>query len=274
MPLVALLMVAYLTPQASAQTTSADTVGLNIPWLHHYGTGTYELDDRRVFMLAIRAQPTILPFTDRPFGISLRLAGGLGWHGTEIPDAQSTIRFFTFVPGVSFDILAAERLLLRPYVDFGFGRIATANEWLGIGGVGILSEWLFPWRRFELALEPEVQYTLTASKERLPDNELFMAALRVDLRHPLWFTWMGAQTDLGGYVEVAGAWGATDIDPSISQTVELRRHLELGVSFGQNPRPKIWLFRVPRFTVAFRFASDFRGLRLSFGDRKLRLPPR
>ena len=41
-----------------------------------------------------------------------------------------------------FDRPTAERLLLRPYVDLGFGRIATENEWLGIGGVGILSEWL------------------------------------------------------------------------------------------------------------------------------------
>jgi hypothetical protein len=156
----------------------------------------------------------------------------------------------------------------------GVVRDVNFDTWMGLGAIGTELEWVFPLNRFEIGVEPTVGYSRTFSSDPLVEDELFAGFLMLDIRHPLDFRMLGEQADLGVYGLYSNFWGDTDLDATTSNTVEIERQLEFGVSFGLNPRPKILMFRVPRLSVGYRFGKEFKGLRITLSERRLRLPPR
>jgi hypothetical protein len=40
---------------------------------------------------------------------------------------------------------------------------------------------------------------------------------------------------------------------------------EIGITFGSTPLPRFWKFNIPRVLIGYRFAENFRGIRIKFG---------
>lgn len=260
---------------ARAQVDAPTSFDANIPYAHYYGTGTYRLGDQRVYALSLRARFPLGAFTPERVGFNIRASGMVAWQQIPVTDSlRATLPFFTIVPGMGLDIPIGRRVVLQPFLDAGVVRDVEFDTWLALGTVGTEVEWVFPWKRFEIGIEPTLGYSRTFSSDELARDELLAAYLMLDVRHGLGFRLAGEQADLGGYVLYSGFWGDTDLSGTVSTTVEIERQIEFGVSFGTNPRPKIWFLRLPRVSVGYRFGKELRGLRISFSDRRLRLPPR
>ena len=184
------------------------------------------------------------------------------------------IPFVTLVPGLEVRLRLSDRALLMPFVDVGVAWTTRTKDATALTSVGIRGEFLFPAGRFELALQPHVLVSEAWARDDFFGDGLFLTSLTADVRHPLWFTLGGSQTDIGVYGTVGRYWGDTDIKVGEAQIIELRREVEFGLSIGQNPRTRIWFLRVPRLSLGFRISNDLTGFRVGFGDRILRLPPR
>ena len=257
----------------SAQEESR-VADVNLPYAYYYGIGSFKVGEDRVRLLRLSGRPTLKPSEEGSVGWALRLGASAAVlePGPMSEETVESLSGFFFVPGIEAQIPVGKRGLLRPFVDLGFFKELDGGPTALIATTGIESEFVFPAQRFELALEPRLVYSYSASSDPLYDDDFLAALLKLDARHPLWFTIAGARADAGVYVEVSGFWGDVDFGAAASRVQEIDRQLEFGVSLGTNPRPKIWIFRMPRLTVGFRVGNEFQGFRIRFGDRTTRLP--
>lgn len=259
---------------AAAGQVSPDSIDINIPYAHYYGTGVYWVGEQRVYILGLRGRVQVHDFGPQRIGVAIRAAGTMVWQQVARGDSSwMTYPLITLTPGIELAVPIGSRALLRPFADAGIARHVEAAQWLGLGAFGMGLEWVFPWKRMEIGVEPRAAYGRSFASDPLFDDEILAAILQMDLRHPVPLRIAGAASDVGPYVLVARFWGDLDLDPT-SRVADVDRHVELGVSFGTNPSPKVWLFRLPRVRVGYRFGPNFRGLRIGFSDRRLRLPPR
>jgi hypothetical protein len=83
-------------------------------------------------------------------------------------------------------------------------------------------------------------------------------------RHPLPFSIGSSQGDLSLYYirrQYVDAFIARDdLDP-----LEIRYTNEIGFTFGTTPKVKLWIVRLPRIGLGYRWGPNARGVRLNFG---------
>lgn len=244
---------------------------INWAFSHYYGLGGYSVPELRATVIGGRARPTLLSHEGRRLGINLRLGGYLALLNYTSPTEvlNSSLSAFTVVPGVELVVPVSPHVTLRPFLDIGLIQDLNIKERALLSGTGLLAEVVVPWRTFEIGVEPMASYVFSESRRAELEDALWSVDLRLDVRHPLGFMFYGAQADAGIYVQLSRFWGDTDL----ATATKVERQVELGFSLGTNPRPRVFLFRLPRLSVGYRFGTNFSGLRVHFGDRITRLPP-
>ncbi len=245
------------------------------------GIAGYETEDRSVRVLNVPVTLTLRDWHRRGWGLRLRIAGVLGVENVDgigdIPDAS--LGAFAMIPGVEVPIPLSPTSLLRPFLDVGLAfsiddADALAPSPIGISALGLRSEFVFPWRRFELGLEPRAFYSVTWSGEELRDD-YGIVALRADAQYPLFSI---ADRILTGLLYVQPAWFIDALDFSSSTeegTSSIRQQFEIGLGYAwRGDGPKIWILPVPPISVGYSFGDGLEGLRLRVGgSRLIRLPP-
>lgn len=281
----ALLSLIALTPSLAAQETRESDLDLllNYGYLGSFfdpGIAGYEIEGRTVRILNVPLNVTLRDWKDRGWGIRLRLAGVLGVENVDgigdLPDA--TVGAFALIPGIEVPIPLGERSLLRPYFDLGLAFSLDDPEELspgtvGISALGMRSEFVFPWRKFELGLEPSGFYSVTWSTDELRDD-YGVVALRADANHPLFN--IGDKT-LTGMLYMQPAWfvDALNLSTDDRQTGAIRAQMEFGVGYNWRGRaPEVWIFEIPPVSIGYSFGDGLEGIRLRVGSSRLtRLPP-
>lgn len=243
------------------------------------GIAGYAVENRNVRVLNVPLTFTLRDWEERGWGLRLTVGGVLGVENVDrvgdIPAAR--LGAFALIPGIEVPVRLG-RSLLRPFFDLG-AAFSLENEpaspgTVGIGTIGLRSEHVFPWRLFELGLEPRLTYSLTWSASELRDDYAVFS-LRADARHPV--------LDIGdhvltGVLYVQPAWfleamslagGARDA------TVAVRRQIEIGVGYNwRGDPPKLWIVDVPPVSFGYSSGDGLEGVRLRVGgDRLLHLPP-
>jgi hypothetical protein len=245
------------------------------------GIAGFETEGRSVRVLNVPVTFTIRDWKDRGWGLRLRLAGVLGVENLDaigdIPDAR--IGAFALIPGLEVPVPLSDRSLLRPFLDVGLAFATEDTDDLtpatiGVTALGLRSEFVFPWRLFELGLEPRLLYSVTWSDEELRDDYGILA-LRADAQYPL--LWIGDKR-LTGVVYFQPAWFIDAFDVSSSdmpETSDVRQQYEVGFGWDwRGEAPKIWFLPVPPVGLGFSFGDGLEGIRLRIGgSRMTRLPP-
>lgn len=272
---LALALFAPAPAESQADPGASPFGDFNLPYAYYFGIGAFTVGDDRVRAFGVVARPTL-----KEYG-----PGGVGWAlrvGASVTVLESRSGFlpqldeltgYMVVPGVEARILLGERHLLKPFVDLGVAVDDYSDATATMAGLGIESEHVFAAGDFELALTPGALFSLSRSREALYDDTFLAFRLGLDVRRPIGLRIAGARADVGLQVTGTSFWGDVGFGATPSSVTEIGRQLEVGVSFGTNPRPKVWFFRLPRLTLAFRFGTGFRGVRLGFADRMLRLAP-
>jgi hypothetical protein len=189
-----------------------------------------------------------------------------GVHGFDTPEGEVSVTAVGLVPGIEFLLPIGPRSTLRPHADFGAGTDLDSNRTVWMTALGLRSEFIFPWKRFYLGLAPGLRFS-TSWPHPTRESERFLdALLRTDARHPLWFKIKSYQPDFGPYVEYGYYIDGLEFTSISGESTEQKERWELGVSVGfRDERPKIWLLRVPRVSVGWRFGGGASGIRIRLG---------
>jgi hypothetical protein len=240
------------------------------------GIAGYETDGRSVRVLNVPVMFTIQDWKERGWGLRLRLAGVLGVEDVDgvgdLPDAS--LGSFALIPGVEVPIVLSPRSLLRPFFDIGLAFALEDPEGLspgtvGISTLGLRSEFVFPWRRFELGLEPRAFYSVTWSTDELRDD-YGVVGIRTDARYPLFD--IGDRT-LAGVLYVQPGWFVDALNLSADEEesgAAVQQQIEIGVGYNwRGNAPKLWVFSVPPVSLGYSFGDGLEGIRLRVGDSRL-----
>ncbi len=268
--------------RARAQDTPDLELGdeVNYPWTFSTtegGFGSGSAGDQSSQVLIIPVSIWLRRLTDgRKLGLRFRLTGVIGFQEFErLEDFKvESIRLGGVFPGIEFLIPLSDRSMLRPFADIGVGLTNSEIEELLLTTFGLRTEFVFPWKRWELGLEPRVQAGVSWANTELLDDEYVMLTARMDARYPLGFQIGGETPDVGAYFEPGYFANALEFTGVGGTRESIEKQYEIGVTVGfREQAPKIWFIRVPRFGVGYRFGDGLTGLRIRIGgDRVTRLP--
>jgi hypothetical protein len=253
---------------------------VNYPWTlstTEGGYGSGSAGDQSSRVLTVPVSIWLRRLTDgRKLGLRLRVTGVIGYQDFERLKRLNveSIRLGGVFPGIEFLIPLGDRSMLRPFVDIGVGLTNAEIEELLLTTFGLRTEFVFPWRRWELGLEPRGQVGRSWSNTELVDDEYVMLSARLDARYPLGFQIGGRNPDVGGYFEPGYFPNALQFTAAGGIRESAVMQYEIGFTVGfREQAPKIWFVRVPRLGVGYRFGDGLTGLRIRIGgDRVTRLP--
>ncbi len=282
--LITCAVVAFVPAGASAQVPSGDVTreDLDYPWTltgSEGGYGDVTVGDQQSRILSVPISIWIRRLEEgRKLGLRLRLTGVIGFAEFERPrdfDTRS-LRFGGIFPGIEFLIPLSPTSMLRPFADLGIGLTDGRIEEFFLSTFGMRTEFVFPWRRWELGLEPRLQGGVSRAKGTEADDGYVQITSRADARYPLGFRVGGQTPDIGAYIEPGFFLDALGFTTVSGQEIQIDQQHEVGVTLGfREQAPKIWLVRVPRLSVGYRFGDGLTGLRIRIGgDRVTPLPLR
>lgn len=275
-------LVTFPAPSAGQGVPEADPGHeVNYPWTlttTDGGVGFSSIGDQKSRVLTVPASIWLRRLTgDRAVGLRLRLTGVVGYQDFERLDEfdVESLRLGGVFPGLEVLLPLSDRSMLRPFVDIGVGLTNSEVEELLLTTFGLRTEFVFPWRRWELGLEPRAQAGFSWADTELLDQEYVLLAVRMDARYPLDFKIGGRIPDVGAYFESGyfpDGLGFSSAD-GIQGSVDFEYEVGLIVGFREQA-PKIWFIPVPRLGVGYRFGDGLTGFRIRIGgERVTRLPP-
>jgi hypothetical protein len=178
-------------------------------------------------------------------------------------------------PGIELLFKTGERSMLRPYIDVGWAATSADTTTLVYGEVGLRTEFVFPWRTWELGLEPRFSGGYAFTDIENADLGNVKISSKVDARYPLGFLIRGQTPDVGVYFEPTWYPRSINITTSAGEEREVHVQYELGVTLGfRYLAPMLCrLFRWMRLGVGWRFGDGTDGWHIRIGgDRVTRLP--
>ena len=213
----------------------------------------------------------------RTFGVRLRLTGVIGFAQFDsISEFDiNSVDLGAILPGVELLFKTGERSILRPYVDVGWGSTSSTETTLVYGELGLRTEFVWGWRRWELGLEPKLKGGYSFTDIDNVDLTHVTISAKLDARYPLGFQVGGQTPDVGVYFEPS--WDPNDIEAldSGGEQKSITTQYEVGATVGfRFLAPMLCgLFRMPRLGLGYRFGDGTGGWTIKIGgDRVIRLP--
>lgn len=213
----------------------------------------------------------------RTFGVRLRLTGVIGFAQFDsISEFDiNSVDLGAILPGVELLFKTGERSILRPYLDVGWGSTSSTETTLVYGELGLRTEFVWGWRRWELGLEPRLKGGYAFTDIDNIDLAHITISAKMDARYPLGFQIGGQTPDVGVYVQPS--WYPNDIVAldSGGEQKSITSQFEVGATAGfRFLAPMLCgLFRMPRLGLGYRFGDGTGGWTIKIGgDRVIRLP--
>lgn len=262
------LLTALAFPVGAQEPTSSDpTTALNYINAWQHGIGDYGTDQQSIRVLSIPVSITLRSLRSHPIGVNLRLTGMVAGYAFATPEeGELSVTGVALMPGLEFLIPIGPGRTLRPSVGFGAGTDLDSNRTVWMTAVSLRSEFVFPWKRFYFGVTPGVEFSASGPHVDREDDRFLGVLLRADVRHPFWFAIDAYQPDIGPYVEYGYYIDALDFTSIVGESLEQKQRWEVGVSVGfRGERPKLWIIRVPRVSVGWRFGNGVNGIRIRIG---------
>ena len=204
-------------------------------------------------------------------GFKLRVPVYFSWNHTKISDIEGgdiaySLRTLVITPGVEVLILVGEHWMLRPFAEFGAISALDIGEhaWLGSAGMRASSSWdLTGWR---LTAGGKVQYTLAWTEDWNTHDDVGSLEIGGSAGFPLWFDLLGDRPTAGAFLFPRWYFDDLMIEGPEGGSLEIRRHLELGLSFELPRQPKVLGIKLPAwYGVGYRFSDDYGAWRIYLG---------
>jgi hypothetical protein len=255
--IVSALMVIVLT----GGSARADTL---FPAVDTPGDVDHEGDQIRSIRIPINI--TLRSWHERSFGLRLRMAGTFTTNDlNEVLDGEfGEVKVSSFMPGMEVVIPIGKNHLLRPHVDLGIGLDSTTERLETLVALGLRTEFVFAGKHYFAGLEPGFKVDNRPNVD-LEDDLVFSPFLTLSGRRVLGFTIAGHQPDAGVFIETGYDFNALELTSVRSTKDAVKTQYEVGVGFGfSQSQPKIWIIRIPRIRIGYRF-GDLEGFRIRIG---------
>ena len=230
---------------------------------------------QRASLLGIRPTFTIRSWETNAWGLRARLAiqfAGLDFRSDDGVDLEK-VSLAAIVPGIEFVFPTGLRSLFRPFLDVGVGSSTGLDNPALIAAVGAQQEFVFPAGRFELSLEPKLEYS-RAFVNGARDDDYGALSAYTDARHPLPFRIGGRRPELGVYFKGSYLFSPLDFRSLDGEGKSVDYEFQVGALFTFKKPPKLWFIPVPMIGFGYAFGDDWSGIRIRVGgDRLFRLPP-
>ena len=244
----------------------------NYPYTHDIGFAGYDAGEQQVFNLKIPVSHLLRNPEERPWGLRLRLPISFGIYGLTLGDFLEdldfdvdNVRTVTFVPAAEFLIPLSEHWMLKPRQDLGVGKDFQGGDWVLIMATEVQGLYTKPWKNLVFTFGTGVKYSFSDSNRGLYDDDFARIELGFDALIPFGLDVGKRRVDFSLYVIGRHYFRELVFDQVLNDPLVIEQEGEIGITIGSTPLPRIWKFNVPRFLIGYRFAENFRGLRIKFG---------
>ncbi len=242
--------------------------GIRLALLAEYGAVDQKtVEGRSVQIYRIPIGFRLRDEADHRWGLKLMLPVSIGGTelraATDVGDLVERIETVTIYPGVELQLPVGDRWFLRPYAEVGvisaFGdrgseEVYTAGmKWrVELGATRI---------RWRLGGEGTFSVGTSPSGQSIDFMEF---AVGPEVSMPLGFEVGGRAADLAPYA-IYRRFSGLEIPIPDREPASLEEQVEVGVTFGTEPRHEVWGVPMPRFGVAYRFGDGLDTWRIVFG---------
>jgi len=233
--------------------------------LRQGGTGAgASASSLQVFRLPLAA--TLLDAGGRPWGLDLTFPVSLGFYNLDtassVGDVVARVSTVSVAPGVEFLVPVSRRWVLKPYGEVSLGMTTSGESTEVQYAAGIKARGDYESGPYHLAAGLGAHYaSVRAARVDVGDYTTLEAGL--DIQRRLGFS-------VGGGDASAGIYGIGRWFPDLRITgagdriLNVKRVLEVGVSFSTAPELTLLKVKLPWLAVGYRFGDMFRGIRVSF----------
>jgi hypothetical protein len=237
------------------------------PFVFGLAGGDSATPDTKVYDLRIPASFKIFSADDDDWGLRLRFVLYAGVYNFSIDDAiDLDLRFQSLAatPGVEFLLPVGKGWILKPFAEIGYGRDFDNALDFGVWSVGMRTIATWPVKKFHLSFGTKFQFLSTVFGDFELTDEFGEVRLGFDARHPLPFTLGGSQGDFSVFF-IRRQYIDAFIDREDLEPLTIKYTNEIGFTFGTTPKIKLWIVKLPRIGIGYRWGSNARGVRLNFG---------
>lgn len=272
---VILILISILATALSAQAPPAelDPEGVeNYPYTHDIGFAGYDAGEQQVVNVKIPVSRLFRDPEQLPWGLRLRFPVSFGVYGLTLGDFLEDLDFdverikaLTFVPAAEFLIPLNERWMLKPRQDLGVGKDFEGGDWILIMATEVQGIYTRPWKNLVFTFGSGVKYSFSDSNRGLYDDDFARLQVGLDTLIPFGLDVGKRRVDFSLYLIGRHYFRALVFDQLVHDPLVIEQEGEVGITFGSTPLPRIWKFNIPRLLIGYRFAENFRGLRIKFG---------
>ena len=244
-----------------------------------FGTGYYQVgENKEVYVL--RFQPMFTHrfkydsvFKDRELVLEFKLPVTFGVHnfnfgdifGGEFPDS---IQQISFTPGLEIKLPVSNRWNLRFYGNLGYGSdTLKGGERAWIYWAGFKSRFVFPIKALTLGIiNGYGGHGYTPNHGNSGNLSSLMNGLELDV--PIGKI-ASSEKPFFLKTHVMNFWYFDNVDFMIDpekELISLGSEWEIGLAVGKAQRIKLWLFRIDRIGLGYRFSPKSNGIRIYFSS--------
>jgi hypothetical protein len=186
--------------------------------------------------------------------------------GREVSDKVETV---SVVPGVELSVALPRGFVLKPFAEIGVGKETSGGS--GSGSVLIYSAGVKTRREQTISGDYVLSFggglDWAGSTTTDGDKIQGFATLEVglDFRRLLAVTRQGRQLDASVFFVVHRFLSDVEFERFQARPVRIEKQFEVGLTFGVEPRFKLWRLKAPRIGVSYRFGDGLEAYRINFG---------
>lgn len=256
---------------AQEPPVEADSEGLsNYPYSQDVGFGGYDAGQQEVVILRIPITHLIRSPEEHRWGLRLRVPISFGIYNLKFLDflegiESERLRATTVVPEVEFLVPLSKRWTLKPRIGAGLGKDFHGGQTILLGTTKLQAVYTNPWRNLLFTFGSGVEYSFSNSRDGLYDDDFARVEIGLDTLIPFGLDVGSRRVDFSLFIIGRHYFRELIFGQVLDEPIVVEEEYEVGFTFGSTPRPRIWKFKVPRLLIGYRFADDFRAIRIKFG---------
>lgn len=260
-----LLLHGHMCSKVLAQET--DLAPINFAYATWIGSGYYQLEDRKLYVLRIPVAIPIRSVNDDHWGINLLLPVTFAYEQFNYNFLDFTIddiQGAAFVPGVEVQIPVSKNWILKPFGQIGIGYSESTTTY--VYGGGIKSLYSFQCGRVDFGLGNSLIFAGEDATGNNEDEGFSMFQVGLDARHLIDFSTGNRVADIGSYFVFSQFLDTFDffgINGEVSQRI--RTLVQIGLTLGIDPPVTLLGIDFSRVGIDYTFGNDFSGIGLNLG---------